>query len=291
MPRRSLLETAALSLLLGCSSVAPAPPPAIRVAETTLFGEMDCFRIETPSATYLFGKKGAGFAAILDPEGKDWISYHPGGKAAGEYRGLPKCGQPVKYFHCGYGYGQYPTTTPFSTRIALEEPGHVRLESATPDGASACQWDFFADSATLTLTKIALPTYWFLYEGTPGGQLDADQDQVVRSGGKRSPLSEPWEDQIRWACVTSPRSSYGLLMVSHEPHARAASYVSWPYAPEADGSFHQMTILGWGRPGWKNPSQHQPQLRELPARFSIALVRGAEEPRLERLAQEILRRP
>jgi hypothetical protein len=286
MTAKSSLRAASLLLLLGCASGAPTSAP-IHVSEVTLFGDLDCFRIETPSATYLFGKKGAGFAGILDPDGKDWISYRPGGKAAGEYRGLPKCGQPVKYFHCGYGYGQYPTKTPFSTRITVQEPEHVRLESETTDGTCACDWDFRADSATLTLKKIGLPTYWFLYEGTPGGQLEADEDQVLRPGGRRTPLSEPWEDQIRWACVTSPRSSYGLLLVSHEPHAQAASYVSWPYAPEADGSYRQMTVLGWGRLGWKNPAQHQPQLRELPARFSIALVRPGDESRLERMARQI----
>jgi hypothetical protein len=99
---------------------------------------MECFRIETPVATYLYGKRGAGFARILDPDGHDWISYRHGGKARGEYRGLPKCGQPVKFFHCGYGFGQYTNNNWFTTTVAAQEPGHVRVHSETRLGDAVC---------------------------------------------------------------------------------------------------------------------------------------------------------
>ena len=153
---------------------------AVRVSEVTVHGDMDCFKVETPTATYVYGKRGAGFASILDKDGRDWVSYRPGGKARGEYRGLPKCGQPTKFFHCGYGYGQYKTDNPFTSRVTLRAADHVRIESETRDGRSACAWDFYADHATLTLLRIGQPTYWFLYEGTPGGKLDAE-------GGFRHP--------------------------------------------------------------------------------------------------------
>src|SRR5262245_45971614 len=98
----SILCLAAILLLIPDVSGAG---PVISISETNLFGDMDCFEIRTPHATYLYGKRGAGFASIRDREGHDWISYRHGGHAAGEYRGLPKCGQPTKYFHCGYGFG------------------------------------------------------------------------------------------------------------------------------------------------------------------------------------------
>ena len=66
----------------------PAAAARVRVSEVTLPADMDCFQVETPTATYVYGKKGAGFARILDKDGHDWISYHPGDKARGEYRGL-----------------------------------------------------------------------------------------------------------------------------------------------------------------------------------------------------------
>src|SRR5262249_12166731 len=37
-----------------------APAAAtVRVSEVNLFGDMDCFKVETPNATYVYGKKGA----------------------------------------------------------------------------------------------------------------------------------------------------------------------------------------------------------------------------------------
>lgn len=280
-----------LILLLGqagCGGMGTSGAP-IRVTEVTLFGDLDCFRVETPSATYLYGKKGAGFASLLDPEGHDWVSYRPGGKAAGEYRGLPKCGQPTKYFHAGYGFGPYKTDNGFTSQIVLQEAEHVRIASESRDGASACSWDFYPSSATFTLKRIGQRRYWFLYEGTPGGSLDAEQDVSIRPGGQRTTLDRPWEDEVPWVCFASPRSPFGLLLLSHDDSVRAASYVAWPYKPEADGGFRQMTVFGWGRLGWKDPHQHEPQRADLPARFSVALVRGTDDASLHRTVEGLSR--
>ena len=211
--------------------------PAVRVSETTLFGDMECFRVETPSAIYLYGKRGAGFASILDPEGHDWISYHHGDKARGEYRGLPKCGQPVKYFHCGYGFGQYTNDNWFTSAVTLREAARLRIHSETHNGDAACDWDFFPDPATLTLHRIGLPTFWFLYEGTPGGALNVADDYVIRSsanGPKRTPLNEPWTEVTPWVIFGAKESSYALVCVNHATNSPVDSYVSWPYKPEPD---------------------------------------------------------
>src|SRR2546430_13171643 len=57
------------------------------------------YKIVTPSATWIYHQQGAGFAALIDRDGHDWISYRPGGGSAGEYRGIPNCGM---CFHPGY---------------------------------------------------------------------------------------------------------------------------------------------------------------------------------------------
>lgn len=252
-----------------------AAGPSVRVAEVTLFGDMECFRIETPSATYLYGKRGAGFASILDSAGRDWISYRPGGKSAGEYRGLPKCGQSVKYFHCGYGYGRYRTDNPFTSTVTVRAPGHVRIHSETLRGDAACDWDFFADHATFTLTKIPGDNYWFVYEGTPGGTLDAAEDFVVRPGGRQTPLTEPWKEVVPWVAFGAKESPYRLLLINHQTGSPVDSYVSWPYKAAPDEPLNQMTVFGFGRPDWQDPHQHAPPLTGLPARFSIALAEAA----------------
>ncbi len=256
------------------------PPEAqeVRVSDAMLPGDMDCFRVETPTATYLYGKRGAGFASILDKDGRDWVSYRPGGKARGEYRGLPKCGQPTKFFHCGYGYGQYPTDNPFTSRVTAREAGHARIESETRDGKSACVWDFYPDHATLTLLRIGQPTYWFLYEGTPGGKLDATEDFVLRPDGTRTTLDQPWSQVVPWVCFGASETPIGLVLVNHldpEP-GEVDSYVSWPFQRDSDGSFQEMTVFGFGRKGYKELVEHVPDLRKLPARFSIGFIERAD---------------
>jgi hypothetical protein len=269
---------------------AAADGPAVRVSEVTIHGDMDCFRVETPTATYLYGKRGAGFASIIDTDGNDWVSYRPGGKARGEYRGLPKCGQPEKLFHCGYGYGQYPTKNPFTSRLTVSEPDHARIESETKDGTSAGVWDFYPDHATFTLRKIALPTYWFLYEGTPGGRLDPKDDFVLRPDGTRTDLDTPWSGVVPWVCFGTKETRAGLLILNHqgpEP-GETDSYVSWPFEKEADGSFQDMTVFGFGRKGYRELVEHVPDLKARPARFSIALVPSAD-PATARAAAERLK--
>ena len=279
----SVCSVFSVVFLSGCSSIPRSQ--AIRVSEVTLFGDMDCLRIETSSATYLYGKRGAGFASILDPDGHDWVSYRHGGKALGEYRGLPKCGQPVKYFHCGYGFGQYTNTNHFTTTFQQVAPVHVRVHSETKDGAAACDWDFFPSHATMTLLKIPA-RYWFLYEGTPGGELNVAEDFVLRPGGQRTPLTKPWTDDVPWMLFGAKESPFGLLLAAHQPSA-PLSYVSWPYKPEADGSVNQMTVAGFGRPGWQDAKQHTPPLTQLPAKFSIALTRGAEATTAQTFVKKI----
>ena len=255
-------------------SAAKAAADAIRVSDATLFGDLDCFKIETPSATYVYGKKGAGFASLLDKDGRDWIAYHPADNSKGEYHGLPKCGQPTKFFHCGYGYGMYKTTNVFTSRVTVRTGDRVRIESETADGKSACAWDFYPDHATLTLVRVNLPTYWFLYEGTPGGHLHPATDFVIRPDGTKTALDQPWTDVVPWVCFGTAESPVGLVCVNHQEPEKGEidSYVYWPYQKEADGSFQDMTVFGFGRRGWKDSNQHTPELKRLPARFSIGFV-------------------
>lgn len=269
----------------GLLAIRPGSRPQVAVSEETLFGDMDCLVVQTATAKYYYGKRGAGFAKILDPDGHDWISYQHGKSSQGEYRGLPKFGQPVKYFHCGYGFGQYANNNPFRTSFTQVSPEHVRIDSETVDGAAACSWDFFPTYAGVTLQRIPGNRYWFLYEGTPGGRLDVKDDFSIRPSGKRTPLSEPWTDSVPWTAFGAVESPYALLCVNHQSASPLVSYVSWPYTPDSAGQLNQMTVFGFGRPGWQSPDQHSPQLVELPARFSIALTKAdAAEKQAARLS-------
>ncbi|MDP3072895.1 MAG: hypothetical protein Q8N18_21565 [Opitutaceae bacterium] len=264
-----------------------AAESTVRVSETTLLGDMECFRIETPSATYLYGKRGAGFASIFDPQGRDWISYRHGGKSTGEYRGLPKSGQPVKYFHCGYGYASYKNENWFTSTVTLNEPGHVRIHSETKLGDAACDWDFYPTHATFTLLKIPGEKYWFVYEGTPGGALDTGEDFVLRPHGQRTPLGRPWAEAVPWVVFGAKESPHGLFLVNHQKNSADASYVPWPYTPSVQEPRPLMTVFGFGRPAWDDPNQHTPPLSGLPARYSIALTPAADTAAAEAALRRI----
>lgn len=279
--RTTRLNSSFIALLaLAVVSLRCAAAEPIVVSDATLFGDMECFKIETPTATYLYGKRGAGFASILDRDGHDWISYRHGNKSSGEYRGLPKCGQPVKYFHCGYGFGQYTNGNWFTSTVTLREPGHVRIHSETKLGDAACDWDFWPTHATMTLLKIP-GNYWFIYEGTPGGALDTAEDFVIRPHGHRTPLSRPWVEAVPWVVFGAKESPHAFLLVDHQDDGADASYAPWPYTPSAREPLPLMTVFGFGRPGWDDPRQHTPPLSRLPAKFSVAFTTASDETRIE----------
>jgi hypothetical protein len=247
---------------------------AIVVRDEVVFDQIDCFRVETSTATYVLGKKGAGIVSIFDADGRDWIGYKPEGKAKGEYRGMPKCGQPVKFFHCGYSYGQYPTENVFVTQVTEQSAQRVRIDSVTRDGKSACYWVFEPTRATFTITRIDRPTFWFLYEGTPGGVLDPQDDYVIRPDGTKTTLDTPWSQVVPWVCFGCKESKRGFWCRNHQrpEEGQTDSYVSWPFEREADGGLYDMTVFGFGRKGYKELIEHIPDLKQLPATFSVGFV-------------------
>jgi len=264
---------------------------AVRVSEATVHGDMDCFKVETPSATFLYGKRGAGFASILDKDGRDWVSYRPGGKARGEYRGLPKCGQPTKFFHCGYGYGQYPTDNPFTSRVTVQEAGHARIESETRDGKSACTWDFYPDHATLTLLRIRQAHV--LVPLRRDARRQPRRDRRFRRPARR-PQDVPRRPLVAGRPVglfsvrAKPRSGSSWSTISGPSRAKLTPYVSWPFQKENDGSYQEMTVFGFGRKGYKELVQHVPDLKTLPARFSIGFVERADFPTARAACERLL---
>ena len=132
----------------------------------------------------------------------------------------------------------------------------------------------------------------FRSEGAPGGKLDPKGDFVLRPDGSRTDLETPWSAVVPWACFGAAESPAGLVCVNHQApeSGETDSYVSWPFAREADGSYQDMTVFGFGRKGYKELVQHVPDLKRLPARFTIALIDRADLA-TARAAAERFRRP
>jgi uncharacterized protein YodC (DUF2158 family) len=215
----------------------------------------ESYQAITTSATWFYHKLGAGFSSLLDRDGLDWLSYHPGGGSAGEYRGIPNMGHPEGYCHPGKAASH--------SQVTAGGPLCVRIQSASNDGMMCCRWDNFPGYARLTVLQMRTP-YWFLYEGTPGGnpggQLDEAGGYCVRSDGVRTPLSERWEGPLpapEWVYFGASNVARVLYLVHHEADAEIDSY--WPME-------HDMTVFGFGRLGLEK------FMTQVPARFTVGFV-------------------
>lgn len=232
----------------------PAGGAAIPTLVTVVDGVEDegqaCFQVVTPSAIYYYQKEGAGFSSLLDPDGNDWINYHPEGGSAGHYRGIPNLGE------CGH-----PGYTNSWSRLESCGPLRARIHSETRDGQWAFTWDLFPHYARLTLLR-AGGKYWFLYEGTPGGQFDEQRDYCVRSTGQRTPASEVWDGDIpapEWVYFGSGKTQRVLYLVHHEDDDLPDQY--WPM----EGN---MTVFGFGR----RYGSLERFMEQAPAHFTIGFA-------------------
>ncbi len=214
-------------------TVAGADVGRVSLEDVADFEGQPGFRIRTPSATYVYHKEGAAFASILDNAGTEWIGYHPGNRAAGEFRGFPNLGD-------SFGHPGLRGDAAAISRAVTLAPDHIRIFSERKDGTWASRWDIYPTHATMTLLKSSQP-YWVLYEGTPAGHLDLEGGYFVLSNGQRHSLASRWSDAgtaAEWLYFADPGSRNVLFLVDRQKQA-----MPWQYWP-MDGN---MTVFGFGR--------------------------------------------
>ena len=196
--------------------------------------------IVTPAATYHYDLTGGGFAHLIDVDGRDWISYRDGGGPAGEYRGIPNMvfrGAQRGYFHAGHRDARAS-----STEILEAGPERVVLESTSGDSRWQVRWTVDAREAHLQVLRSDAddPTYWFLYEGTPGGSFDPRASRCVRSTGESADLAQAWEAELAspaWVYFTDPAGRRSLYLQAESREPLTAMYRPMP----------PMTVFGFGR--------------------------------------------
>jgi hypothetical protein len=242
-------------------------PPQVALTGSVQDEGQDSFKVATQNATYYYHKLGAGFSSMVDADGQDWLGYQPGGGSAGEYRGIPNMGHPEGYCHPGKEVSH--------SWIAGQGPLRVTVLSESDDGVMRCRWDIFPRYARLTVLKMRTP-YWFLYEGTPGGnpggELDEENGYCVRSTGERTPLGQKWESDIpdpEWLYFGAGNTRRVIYLVHHEDDDAIDSY--WPME-------HNMTVFGFGRLGLDK------FMKRVPARFTVGF---AEDGTYEQAAKVI----
>ena len=190
----------------------------------------DSFLVDTPSGDWAYHKAGGGFSSIVDVDGNDWLNYSTTPGSAGAYRGIPNMVHPDGHFH--------PGATTSTTTLRSSGPLKATLRSTAPGGWST-QWEIYPDRARMQV--LAAPAaYWFLVEGTPGGQIDAG-DVVIRPTGAVTPLTQAWTgdlpnpEYVGFADTTRGRS---LVAIHHENDTGVDSYRLMD---------NNMTVLGFGR--------------------------------------------
>lgn len=220
------------------------------------YEERSHFIIHTPSATYYYDQAGGGFSRMIDQEGKDWISFkkepwneYPA-SAASSYRGLPNL-----VFHSEDGGAGHPG---FDKCVSYKE-GNNQIVTESKSGQWKWHWTFYEDHAVLQMEKIdPQQAYWFLYEGTPGGEY-APQHYYFGYDSKGFTLGEPTIQlpdlskgtasfgQYRWMYAGHQQTERVLYMLQlhHDNKTDLLSYMG--NSDEGVGSKDGMTVFGFGR--------------------------------------------
>ncbi|MFN2124678.1 MAG: hypothetical protein ACK2UP_14360 [Candidatus Promineifilaceae bacterium] len=237
----------------------PAEPASVAPHVTLTDGVddegWDSYQINTDGATYFYHKAGGGFSSLIDGKGNDWINYNKAAGAAGDFRGIPNLVHPENggYFH--------PGRDNVTSSVISQGPLKLTFRSTSVDGAWQTQWEIFPNYARMTVLK-AGGKYWFLYEGTPGGELELDSDFYVVSDGTSGLLSSSWQADLsapEWAYFSDPNAVRSLFLVHHEDDSLLDSYYPMDEA---------MTVFGFGRSGAAR------YLTAVPSQFTLGIANG-----------------
>ncbi|MCB1122273.1 MAG: hypothetical protein KJT03_12040 [Verrucomicrobiae bacterium] len=239
-------------------------------------GNVPCYVITTPQATYFLEKEGGGLSSMLDVDGVDWIGFHsdPGTESQGEYRGFPNAihKQDGSYFHA-----RNVATEISSSEVEVEEANHVRIRFTSGNGKWQGVWDFYPDRCEFTMDRVSEGfAYWILYEGVPGGELDKTDFWYASKDGARHSIDEKQDDDLpgpEWMAFGDPKSPRMVCLLSH---------VDDTYPDRYYNMRDEMTVFGFGREGGK-------KLLTKPVTFTIGFVESTEYETVKRKVEGMLR--
>jgi hypothetical protein len=249
------------------------------------------------NATFYYSLNGGALISMFDRSNADWISYNPAADSAGAYRGIPNVG-PV--FHPGY-YNVFPipsasgplqgnepgTNQRSSTTIEREGTLRTIVRSVSSNGQWEAVWEFFPNSVRMSIVR-APTSYWWLYEGTPGGTLN-DGDRWVRGDGLSGiAYDRSFNSRERFhADINGPEWVYfragepsqngRALWLAHHDDADATIEM-YRQQNNSSGVQNAMTVFGFGR---RELTDDTPPARTLRSelqnqrRFSLGFIDNA----------------
>ncbi|MDA1068079.1 MAG: hypothetical protein O3C43_16440 [Verrucomicrobia bacterium] len=252
-------------ILFGCSQENSSPFVILTDGIDETAGNVPCYIITTPIATYYLEKEGGGLSSMLDVEGVDWIGFHKdlGTESKGEYRGFPNAihKQDGSYFHA-----RNAGTDPSTSTITIQEPNRIQIVFTSENGQWEGVWDFSPTHCDFTMNRVSPGRqYWILYEGVPGGKLDktdfwySSKDEVAHSIDEKQNDDLPGPEWIAFGDVTSPRM---IVLVNHLDDVFPDRYYNMR---------DEMTVFGFGRAGGE-------KYLDSPLSFTICFVESTDYP-------------
>ncbi len=245
------------------------PITASALITTTVVGiqdeGQDSYKFELASGTYYYQHQSGGFSSINDMDGNDWVSHSTLQGTAGEFRGIPNLIYPEGGFHPGHGG---------STSQVLHN-GPLKVTYVTTDGSWQALWEIYPEYVRMTLLQSA-HNYWFLYEGTPGGELTTSDYYVLSDGPTQynaySDIVNSTDPDIageEWIYFVDPNvgaAGRALFFAHHEDDTFVDSYRRLG----STASNNAMTVFGFGR-------QHVSTLMsQVPQHFTFGLLETAD---------------
>lgn len=234
----------------------------VEISQTTYEGRAH-FLISTPAANYYYDKAGGGLSRMIDPEDKDWIAFkkepwdtYPA-SAASSYRGLPNL-----VFRSDDGGAGHPG----HDQCISEQVDDRTIRSTSKSGRWQWTWQFFDHYAQLTIQKVDPEhSYWFLYEGTPGGEFAPSKQYYGTDLG--GPLYDQLDyyagqklfDHFRWAYFGHQDSDRVLYLAQLHPDAFSDTFSYLGNSESGIRADDGMVVFGFGRaegaqPLLKNPN-------------------------------------
>lgn len=237
-------------LMLDHEAITVRHPASLVTVSEVFHQSQPSYRIGTPAGEWILHQQGAGFASLIDADGNDWIGFRPHGGSDGLYRGIPNIKNPQDYFHPGTPTGR--------SRILSQGAVCCRILAETLDGVCEAIYELYPTHLSMTLLKSPQP-YWFLYEGTPAGQLDEENGFIVCSDGTRTSAGERWEAILDpgWLYFGASQEKRVLFFAQHTTEHRLSSYFPME---------HNMTVFGFGRKALED------YLTLLPATYYVGLI-------------------
>jgi hypothetical protein len=248
------------------SGVSPATvTPQVSVEDGIWDEGQECWTVSSITGRIFYQKIGAGFSSWQDKDSIDWVSYNPiDDRAAGSSRGLPNACYPRGYFHPGSSGSAASTTT-----LVHHGPLKATIHAVNMDGDWECQWDFYPEYARFTMLQVD-STYWVLYEGTPGGELEPTVDFITRSTGQQTSCADSLTTDIpdeEWLYFSDPNVNRSLFVGHEEDDDLIDQYYPMTTTTPV---FGRMTVFGFGREAARS------HLTLVPQHFVYGIMDGTD---------------